>query len=144
MHDRCTSGSERRASSCPSSRANARRTFGAELYLDTDAQAEVARDDDQVVVTYRSLDGSRQVERFDYLLAATGRTPNVKGLGLEHTSLRLHGSGVPVSDRKTRQCGDIPIFIVGDASDEHPAAARGGRRRPDRRRQRGALSEREA
>ena len=100
--------------------AEARRVFGAELYLDTDAHAEVARDGDRVGVRYRALDGEMRHERFDYLLAATGRTPNVRDLGLEHTSVARDAQGVPLYDRDTMQCGTAPIFIAGDASDDLP------------------------
>ncbi|MBK9703420.1 MAG: dihydrolipoyl dehydrogenase [Betaproteobacteria bacterium] len=100
--------------------AYARRTFGAEFYLDSDAHADVARDGDAVVVTYRALDGSSRVERFAYLLAATGRTPNVHGLGLEHTGLALGANGVPVYDRHTLRCGRSHIYIAGDANHDLP------------------------
>jgi dihydrolipoamide dehydrogenase len=95
-------------------------TFGAEFYLDTDAHANVGRDGEEVVVTYRALDGSTQVERFAYLLAATGRAPNVHGLGLEHTGIALDAKGVPVYDRHTLQCGRSQIFIAGDANNDVP------------------------
>lgn len=98
----------------------ARRIFGEEFYLDTDAHAEVARDGDQVVVSYRALDGSAQVERFMYLLAATGRTANVGGLSLERTSLATDARGVPLFDRTTLRCGDSSIFIAGDVNNDVP------------------------
>jgi dihydrolipoamide dehydrogenase len=85
--------------------AEARRVFGMEFYLDTDAHVAVSLDGDRVAVTYRALDGETRTERFDYLLAATGRTPNVHHLGLEHTSLARDPRGVPVFDRDTMQCG---------------------------------------
>jgi len=59
----------------------ARKVFTQEFYLDTNAHAEVARDGNEVVVTYQALDGSTQTERFAYLVAATGRAPNVGKLG---------------------------------------------------------------
>ena len=37
------------------------RVFGEEFYLDTDAHAEVEREGDDVVITYRALDGSTQI-----------------------------------------------------------------------------------
>lgn len=105
----------------PAVLAEARRLFGAELYLDTDAHADVARDGDEVVVSYKALDGSDQVERFDYLLAATGRAPNVRNLGIEeHTTLGLNAHAVPLFDRETLQCGSSPIFIAGDANNDVP------------------------
>ena len=104
----------------PAILAQARKVFGAELYLDTDARADVARDGDQVVVSYKAMDGSDQVERFDYLLAATGRTPNVRNIGLEHTSLELNAHAIPLFDRETMQCGSSPIFIAGDVDNDVP------------------------
>ena len=100
--------------------AEAHKVFGAEIYLDTDAHAQVARDGDAVVVTYRGLDGATHVERFDYLLAATGRAPNVQALSLENTSVTLRADGVPEYDRFTLRCGDTTIFIAGDANHDVP------------------------
>ena len=98
----------------------ARRVFGAEFYLDTDAKAEVSREGSQVVVRYRALDGETRVEHFDYLLAATGRRPNLDRLNLEATSLARDARGVPYFDRETLQCGTAPIFIAGDADNDVP------------------------
>ena len=98
----------------------AREIFGAEFYLDTDARAEVAREGDEVVVRYRALDGSAQIERFDYLLAATGRTANVEGLALARTTLATDQRGVPLFDRMTLRCGDSSIFIAGDVNNDVP------------------------
>lgn len=100
--------------------AEARKLFGSEFYLDTDARAEVARDGDQVLVKFRGLDGAESVERFDYLLAATGRAPNLRHLRLENTSLVLDAHGIPQFDRHSMQCGTAPIFIAGDADNDVP------------------------
>ncbi len=109
--------------------AEARRVFGAEFYLDTDAHADVSLDADRVAVRYRALDGETRTEHFDYLLAATGRTANVRNLALERTSVERDALGVPLFDRETMQCGTSPIFIAGDASDDvallHEAADEG-------------------
>jgi dihydrolipoamide dehydrogenase len=108
---------------------HARRIFGAELYLDTDAHADVVREGDGVKVTYRAVDGSTRVEHFDYLLAATGRRPNVGSLDLGRTSLALDRFGVPEYDRYTLRAGQSHIFIAGDASNDmavlHEAADEG-------------------
>jgi dihydrolipoamide dehydrogenase len=100
--------------------AEARRIFGAEFYLDTDARAGVSLDGERVAVRYRALDGGIRSEHFDYVLAATGRAPNVRHLGLEHTSLARDAQGVPLFDRETMQCGSAPIFIAGDANNDLP------------------------
>ncbi len=100
--------------------AEARRVFGAEFPLDTDARADVAREGDAVAVTLRRADGSVDVERYACVLAATGRRPNVAGLDLEAAGLALDAAGVPVFDRTTLRCGDAPIFIAGDVADDVP------------------------
>ncbi|HTL77530.1 MAG TPA: dihydrolipoyl dehydrogenase [Casimicrobiaceae bacterium] len=100
--------------------AEARRIFTAEFYLDVDAHAEVSREGDEVVVRYRAPDGEWNTERFDYLLAATGRRPNVHGLALETTSVARDARGVPLFDRDTLQCGRAPIFIAGDVNADVP------------------------
>lgn len=98
----------------------AHRVFGDEFYLDTNAHANVRLDGDAVEVTFRDLDGLERVERFEYLLAATGRTPNVHHLGLEKTSLQLNAHGIPLFDRRTLQCGDSSIFLAGDVNNDVP------------------------
>jgi dihydrolipoamide dehydrogenase len=98
----------------------ARKIFGAEFYLDTDAHADVALDEGRVAVRYRGQDGATHREAFEYLLAATGRAPNVRDLGLEHTGLARDALGVPRFDRETLQCGAAPIFIAGDANADVP------------------------
>lgn len=105
----------------PVVRADAARTFNQEFYLDPDAQVTgMGRDGDQVVVTYLDREGRSVTERFDYALAATGRAPNVRGLGLENTGLALDARGVPLFDAHTLQCGNAPVFIAGDANNILP------------------------
>ena len=79
----------------------------------------IERDGERVHVRYRGGDGSDRVATVDYVLAATGRTPNVNGLRLGNTSLALDARGVPRFDN-TMQCGTSPIFIAGDAGDDLP------------------------
>jgi len=105
----------------------AERTLNESLYVDTDATVEgVDRDGDQVVVTFIERDtGQRLIERFDYLLAATGRRPNTDRLALEHAGLLLDSRGIPRFNRYTMQCrtsdGEpAPVFIAGDADQELP------------------------
>jgi dihydrolipoamide dehydrogenase len=104
----------------PAVLAEAQKVLGAEFYLDTNAHANVHRDGDEVVVEFKALDGTDRVERFDYLLAATGRGANVHGIGLEHTSLERNAHGVPLFDRETLQCGTSSIFIAGDVNNDVP------------------------
>ncbi|QRQ83684.1 dihydrolipoyl dehydrogenase [Cupriavidus oxalaticus] len=105
----------------PAIRAYAAKAFNDEFYLEPQASVtEMARDGDQVVVTYADREGRSVTERFDYALAATGREPNVRGLGLENTGLALDQRGVPVFDPETLQCGNAPVFIAGDANNVLP------------------------
>ncbi len=103
----------------PALQDSARNIFAAEFPLSTPASVEsISRDGDRVIVRFADGDGDVQEERFDCLVAATGRIPNVDRLALENTGLALDENGVPTFDRNTMQCGDSGIFIAGDASDD--------------------------
>ncbi len=98
----------------------AHRTMAAEFPLYADAaDVQVARAGDGVEVRF-GTDRQAQTLRVDYVLAATGRTPNVRGLGLEHTGIALDARGIPFYDRHTLRCGDSHIFIAGDANADLP------------------------
>ncbi len=107
----------------------AKKTFQSEFYLDSDSTIEkIWRDGNEVVVQYLT-DGEQNIERFEYLLAATGRKPNIENLDLSRTSLQLDSNGVPVFDRLTMQCGNSHFFIAGDINNDltllHEAADEG-------------------
>ena len=105
----------------PEIRAYAARAFRRELALDTDAEVRtIERVADGVRLGYRGPDGAERASTVDFVIAATGRTPNIRGLGLEHTSLALDRRGLPLFDRTTMQCGSQPVFIAGDAGDDLP------------------------
>jgi dihydrolipoamide dehydrogenase len=102
----------------------ATRALGAEL--DLHFQTEVVRAEqqgDQVLLTTRDALGKETGETYQYVLLATGRTPNVAGLGLEHTGVTLMPNGVPEFDSRTMQCGTSHLFIAGDANNELPLLA---------------------
>ena len=109
----------------PEIRAYAIAVFNAEFRLEPDAHILSTRREGKCVALQRMApDGTSGVEYFDYVLAATGRTPNVTDLGLDQTSLRLDARGVPLFDSRTTRTqsagGDSPIFIAGDASNHIP------------------------
>ena len=100
----------------PDVKAEAARVIGAEVPLHPDvAGLRAVRVGDAVRVTW---DGGE--ETFDYVLATTGRTPNLDGIGLENTGLVLDRRGVPVYDPATLRCGDSAIFVAGDANADLP------------------------
>lgn len=104
----------------PAVRDYAARTFNAEFPLDADARVlGVERGDGGVRVRFESQDAAQEI-MVDYVVAATGRTPNVRGIGLETLGLELDGRGVPAYDRATMQCGASPVFIAGDANADLP------------------------
>ena len=105
----------------PVVRAAFLKAVSAELYVDPDAHVKrVARITDGVEVEYTRLDGAVRTESFDYVLAATGRRPNVDGLGLESLGLELDAAGVPRFDPATLRVGETNLFIAGDASNFIP------------------------
>ena len=85
------------------------------------------RDGDGVALSWTG--SATGMKRFDYLLVATGRPPQIKGIGLETTGLALDEHGMPDYDRETMQCGTAPIFIAGDADHDravlHEASSEG-------------------
>jgi len=90
--------------------------------LDLHFQSEIvkaSRDGDEIVLC--TIEGGEErCARFDFVLQAAGRTPNVHDIGLEHSGLALGPNGVPVFDKRTMQCGNSHIFIAGDANQERP------------------------
>jgi len=95
--------------------------FAQEFTLDVDAHVtRVERVGDEVEIDYRGPDGASRTERFEYVLAATGRVPNVDKLGMESLGLERSARGVPAYDRATTQVGATSIFMAGDAGDYTP------------------------
>ena len=109
----------------------AEKVFKSEFFLDTKANLlGLERVVNKVKIRFVDHeDGIEKAEKFDYVLVATGRSPNVKGLGLENTSLKLDSRGVPIFDPATMQCGNSSVFIAGDANNilplQHEAADEG-------------------
>jgi len=99
----------------------ATKAFQEEFYINPDADVtSIKQVGDKVEITYRDFDGTCVTSNFDYVLATTGRTPNVRNIGLENTSLPLDDRGVPVFNPFTTQIGDHPVFIAGDANNDKP------------------------
>ncbi|HCE08822.1 MAG TPA: dihydrolipoyl dehydrogenase [Oxalobacteraceae bacterium] len=105
----------------PAVRAAAIACLAGEMDLRLHTQVvSLQADDAGVTLCSRDRAGGERSERYAYVLAAAGRTPNVGGLGLQHTGLALDMRGVPLFDARTMQCGDSSIFIAGDADQERP------------------------
>ncbi|HIF9545690.1 TPA: dihydrolipoyl dehydrogenase [Photobacterium damselae] len=105
----------------PEVMAYANKTFNEEFYLDPDVKVEsMVRNGDAIEIKYLGKDGQLKEITVDYVLAATGRRPNVDKLAIENTSLVLDARGVPKADYYTMQTSVDTIFIAGDASNQIP------------------------
>jgi dihydrolipoamide dehydrogenase len=110
---------------------HARELFGARLDLhmgirDLKAQAH----EGGVVLSWTDADGHAREGTFEYVLAATGRRPQLDRLDLQHAGIELDERGMPKFwDERTTQIGDTPIFLAGDITGVRPllheAAAEG-------------------
>ena len=114
----------------PGVRHYAARVMGAEMPLSLDARdVVVSREGDSVVVRFVDDDGRAKTERYDWLLAATGRQSNVDRLDIENSGLALDTRGIPLFDAQTMRAGDSHVFLAGDvAADralQHEAAYEG-------------------
>jgi dihydrolipoamide dehydrogenase len=89
-----------------------------DLHFQSEVLSAVQDGIDVVLSTREGFD--TKVGRYQYVLTAIGRTPNVFDLGLEHAGLDLGANGVPLFDSRTMQCGTSHVFIAGDANNERP------------------------
>jgi dihydrolipoamide dehydrogenase len=105
----------------PVVRAAALAALGSEMALDPDANVvEVRRAAEGVAVHFVDRDGQSRLETFALALIATGRRPNLNGLGLENAGVPFDRAGVTGVDRGTMQLGNAAVFIAGDASHGTP------------------------
>ncbi|PWF41219.1 dihydrolipoyl dehydrogenase [Massilia glaciei] len=99
----------------------AAKTLAEELDLHFQTEIVSARQDGaEVLLTTRAAGADAREERFQFVLVAAGRTPNVDRIGIETTGLALDAKGIPVFNSRTMQCGASHIFIAGDADNERP------------------------
>ena len=95
--------------------------FNREFYLDLNAETKSIREEkNSVVIEYRHREKGMIEEHFDYVLAATGRRPNIEGLALDHADLAVDGNGIPLYNCYTGKCGNSTIYIAGDVSNDVP------------------------
>ncbi|MGB2078945.1 MAG: dihydrolipoyl dehydrogenase, partial [Vibrio sp.] len=105
----------------PAVREYATKAFQEELYLAPDAHVESMKlVDDQVEIKFVNFDGELETFNPEYVLAATGRRPNIDMLDIEKSGVELDERGVPKADPYTMQTSVENIFIAGDASNQLP------------------------
>ena len=102
-------------------REYALKRFNEEFPLDPDGDVKrVERVDGGVAVTFTDGINGEKTETFEYLLAATGRRPNVDNLDIQNADIELDEKGLPLFDPHTLRCGQSHIFIAGDANNNLP------------------------
>ena len=97
--------------------------------LELHAQIESVASTSNGVRVRHVVDGRSHDEEFEYVLAATGRIPNLEGLNLAAAGIPLDAHGRPQAEADSGQIGDTRVFLAGDASDRrmllHEAADEG-------------------
>lgn len=97
--------------------AEATRIFSEEVPVSLGAKVTPSRTEDgRVLVVSEDSEGVRSTETFDFLIAATGRKPNMLGIGLDKAGIGLDSYGLPMVDRATGQSTCPHIFVAGDAN----------------------------
>jgi dihydrolipoamide dehydrogenase len=108
----------------PALSARSLATFSQALPVGAQVESlEPRREGDGVRVDWTS-GGQRHSEHFEFLLAATGRRPNVQGLDLAAAGVPVDAKGMPPANRDTGQvaslAGHSHLFIAGDVHNLHP------------------------
>jgi dihydrolipoamide dehydrogenase len=104
----------------PVVKAAARAAIAAEVPLHPDVEVQALLPVEGGVEVRWEDGGAAHSERFQWVLSAIGRAPNLAGLGLEQTRLPRDARGRLVFERDTLQVGDAPVFVAGDANDDRP------------------------
>jgi dihydrolipoamide dehydrogenase len=104
--------------------------FTKELHIVRQAKVNKVSRNGGGAVKIEYLDGDAEESRsYDWVLAATGRAPNISDLNLAEAGFDLDDSGLPIFDPDTLQLGDHPVFLAGDVTNErqllHEAADEG-------------------
>ncbi|GAA4135295.1 dihydrolipoyl dehydrogenase [Aminobacter aganoensis] len=89
--------------------------LGQEFAIHLEAQVELAQADGGIEMRW---DGGSVV--VDKVIAAVGRRPNLKGLGLETLGVPLDEKGMPDVDPYTMRIGDTSVLLAGDANGQRP------------------------
>lgn len=104
----------------PEVRACAHAVLGDELTLHLGVGIESAVAVEGGVELRWKDGGQPHAKVFERVLAATGRRPNVGGLGLDAAGIELDERGVPIYDARSMRCGKSAVFIAGDVDNARP------------------------
>jgi len=95
-----------------------RAILSIEFSITLGVKLTAAPDGDGVLLSWTGAEEGEQ--RFDRLLLAAGRPPQLEGLDLGKTGIDLDEHGALRFDRNTLQCDGSSIFIAGDAAHDRP------------------------
>ncbi len=102
----------------PALQAEARKIFADELPMRLGvSDLHLRRVGNEVAVRVGDEEPAAE-RRYAWILAASGRHPNLQALGLPQSGLPLDTRGVPMFDPCTGQIADSHVFIAGDATHE--------------------------
>ena len=102
----------------PVLQAETRKVFAQELSMRLGASdVHLRRVGNEVAVRVGDEEAAAQ-QRYEWILAASGRPPNLQALDLPPSGLPLDTRGVPLFDPGTGQIADSHVFIAGDATHE--------------------------
>lgn len=76
--------------------------------------------DDGIRLHWVDINGDEREKTFEKVLAAAGRRANVQQLDLQEAGIPLDAAGEPITNPRTLQAGEAPIFVAGDASGHRP------------------------
>lgn len=97
----------------PKINADLRELLEQEFPIITGEKLNFSAGDNGVTISWG--DESVQVDK---VVAATGRRPNVRDLGLDTLGITLDQKGLPSVNPETLQVADLPIYLTGDANGE--------------------------
>ncbi|MCB1983946.1 MAG: dihydrolipoyl dehydrogenase [Nitrosomonas sp.] len=89
--------------------------FQEELPLSYAAELCYEENNDGIAISWQEAQQQKCIQ-VKTVLAATGRRPNVQGLGLEEIGVPVNQKSVPEFNPTTMQIADFPIFIAGDVT----------------------------
>jgi dihydrolipoamide dehydrogenase len=99
----------------------AHEVFSKRLVLNLEADVTTVESAaDGVRIAWTDRHGDSHERTFERVLAAAGRRANVGGLDLEKADIPLDDRGLPISNSRTLQAGETPVFVAGDVSGHRP------------------------
>lgn len=99
----------------------AHEVFGRRLQLHLKTEiVDVQRNNEGFRLRYVDLNGDEHESDFQEVFVAAGRRAAIADLDLEEAAVPLDENGEPITDPRTLQAGDTPVFFAGDVAGHRP------------------------